>query len=282
MSEKDEKDLQTTVFEHERGNIVCCDSAYDTRAWNRDRDIVVNASYCGVLPARFVGQHMPRGAIGVDCGIGREAAGIAGLPYLEALEIPGAVADVMTVELGNGVDLYETGVISRVNAVADQCGVRPGMAVSEAARLMLEVDPESRAANEVTNREVMYTAPSGRKIVCLDSIAFGLPEDKGTNVLLGAGHSGRSSVPYLRKVAPWAFIGSDGGGGKNESGMAGIYIVEDDGLAVATVDARTACMGDGHSTYEFGVISAANRQARERGVEIGQMAREAAKALLVE
>jgi uncharacterized protein YunC (DUF1805 family) len=280
MSEKDEKDLQTTVFEHERGSVVCCDSAYDTRAWNRDRDIVVNASYCGVLPARFVGQHMPRGAIGVDCGIGREAAGIAGLPYLEALGVPGAVADVMTVELGNGVDLYETGVISRVNAIADQCGVRPGMAVKEAAHQMLEVDPASRTPSEVTNREVMHTAPSGRKIVCLDSIAFGLPEDKDTNVLLGAGHSGRSSVPYLRKVAPWGFIGSDGGGGKGDSGMAGIYIVEEDDLAVATVDARTACMGDGHSTYEFGVISAANRQARERGVEIGQSARDAAQALL--
>jgi hypothetical protein len=275
-----EADLQTTVLEGDGGSVVCCDSAYDTRDWNRGRDIVVNASYCGVLPARFVGQHMPRGAIGVDCGIGREAAGIAGLPYLEALGVPAAVADVMTVELGNGVDLYENGVISRLNAVADQCGVRSGMAVKEAARLMLEVDPGSRTPGEVTNREVMHTAPSGRQIVCTDSIAFGLPEDKDANVLLGAGHTGRSAVPYLRQVSAWGFIGSDGGGGKNGSGMAGIYIVEEDGLAVATVDARTASMGDGHSTWEHGIISAANRHARERGVEAGQSARDAAHAML--
>jgi hypothetical protein len=276
----EEPELQTVVESAAGGRIVCCDSAYDTRAHNRARDVVVNASYCGVLPARFVGQHLPRGAIGVDCAIGREAAGIAGLPYLEALGVPAAVADVQTVELGNGLDLFESGVISRVNAVADQCGIRPGMPVREAARLMLDVDPQARAPSEVTNREVMDTAPSGRQIVCLDSIAFGLPEDRDTNVLIGAGHSGRSSVPYLRKVMPWGFIGSDGGGGKRRSGMAGIYIVEEDGLAVATVDARTASMGNGHSTLEHGIISAVNRHAAERGVEVGQAAWEAARALL--
>jgi hypothetical protein len=147
---------------------------------------------------------------------------------------------------------------------------------------MLESDPAAQVPSDITNREVMETAPSGRQIVCLDSIAFGLPEDRGRNVLLGAGHSGRSSVPYLRKVSPWAFIGSDGGGGKNNSGMAGIYIVEENGLAVATVDARTASMGDGHSTYEHGIISAANKHAAARGVHVGQTAREAAAALLAE
>ena len=44
--------------------------------------------------------------------------------------------------------------------------------------------------------------------------------------------------------------------------MAGLAIVEADGLAGATVDALTARMGDGLSSYHDGVISAANATAR--------------------
>jgi hypothetical protein len=239
---------QSIVFESERGRVVAVDSAYDTRADNRERDVVVNASYSGVLPARFVGRHRPRGAIGVDCGIGPDGAGIAGLWYLEALGVPAATADIATVRLGDGVDMYETSVISRVNAVAARCGVVPGMTVRDAARRLLATDPPQIDPSEVTNREIMETGPHGRQIVCTDSIAFGLPEDRGRNVLC----------------------------------TAGLALVEVDGLAGATVDARTARMGDGHSTYADGVISAVNVHAALRGVEVGQPAREAALRLLAD
>ncbi len=271
---------QAVVHEGPRGRVVAVDSAYDTQARNRGRDVVVNASYCGVLPARFVGEHRPRGAIGVDCGVGPEGAGIAGLWYLEALGVPAATADIATVRLGDGVDMYETATVSFVNAVAARCGVTVGMPVRDAARALLENDPVELAPSAVTNRTVVETADSGRSVVCTDSIAFGLPEDAGRNVLCTAGHTGRSAVPYLRKVAPWGFICSDGGGGKDDSGTAGLAIVAADGLAGATVDARTARMGNGLSTYEDGVISACNRLAEARGVRVGQTAREAARRLL--
>lgn len=272
---------QTVVYEGDqaRGRVVAVDSAYDTAAENRGRDVVVNASYCGVLPARFVGQHAPRGAIGVDCGIGPEGAGIAGLWYLEALGIPAATAAIDTVMLGDGVDMHATAAISFVNAPAASCGVRAGMPVAEAARLLLEVDPVSQAAADVTRREVVHTGAAG-EVVCTDSIAFGLDEDRGRNVLCTAGHTGRSAVPYLRRVAPKGFICSDGGGGKDRSGTAGLAIVEADGLAGASVDARTARMGDGMSTWADGTISARNALAAALGVEVGQPAREAAVLLL--
>jgi len=271
---------QAVVHEGPRGRIVAVDSAYDTRAENRGRDVVVNASYCGVLPARFVAEHAPRGAIGVDCGIGPEGAGIAGLWYLEALGIPAATADVDTVRLGDGVDMHANARISRLNAVAEACGVRAGMPVAEAARLLLEVDPAPAAAAEVTRRQVVHVAPDGGQVVCTDSIAFGLEEDRGRNVLCTAGHTGRSAVPYLRRVAPKGFVCSDGGGGRDGSGMAGLAIVEADGLAGATVDARSARMGDGMSTWEDGVVSARNALAARAGVEVGMTAREAAVLLL--
>lgn len=273
-------DLQTVVHESERGRIVACDSAYHVAAANRGRDVVCNASYSGVLPARFVASHHPRGVIGMDCAIGPEGAGIAGLWFYEALGIPAAAVDVMTVLLGDGVDLHDNAVVSRCNEPARSCGVREGMPAREAARLLLERDPVARDADEITNRVVVEEAPDGRQVVCVDSIAFGTEEDRDRNVLCTAGHTGRSAVPYLRRVHAHGFICSDGGRGREDSGMAGLELVEPDGLAGATVDATTARMGDGRSTYQDGVISAANVHARARGVEVGMPARDAAHLLL--
>ncbi|MEE8601486.1 hypothetical protein [Euzebya tangerina] len=270
---------QTAVHQTENGAVVCVDSAYDADERNTGTDVVISGSYSGVLPARFVATHRPRAAIGLDCAVGPGGAGIAGLWFYEALGIPAAAADVMTVLLGNGVDVWESGVISYVNELAGQAGVEAGMLVAEAAELLLAHRPEEKAPDEVTNRTVRHSTADG-DVVCTDSIAFGLPEDRDRNVLCTAGHTGRSAVPYLRRVRPRAFICSDGGGGRDESGIAGLVIVEADGLAGATVDARTAAMGNGLSTYDDGVISAANTNARAVGVQVGMPAAEAAELLL--
>ena len=275
-----ETDKQTEVLASVRGRVMCMDSAYDVDAANRGRDVCVNSSYCGVLPARFIAEHRPRAAIGMDCGVGPEGSAIAGLWYLEALGIPAAVADVMTAHLGDGVHLYEHGVISFANQPALDCGVSAGMAVREAASALLDNDPVAAAAAEITNRTVMETAPDGRCVVAADSIAFGTDEDTDRNVLVTAGHTGRSAVPYLRRCRPHGFICSDGGRGLDDSGIAGLTIVETDGLAGATVDARRACMGSGLSHYHDGIISAANAHAAAAGVEVGMPCPDAASLLL--
>ena len=262
------------------GRIIAVGTAYDVAEANRGRDVTINASYSGVLPARFIGECAPRATIGVDCAIGRDGAGVAGLWYLEALGIPAAAADVQTLELGNGIDMYECGLISVVNQPARDCGVRRGNSVRGAAHRLLDEDPALARAAATTNRTKIRTAQDGRAVVCTDSIAFGLPEDRQRNVLCTAGHTGVSAVSYLRAVEPRGFICSDGGRGKNDAGIAALVIVEQDGLAGATVDARAARMGDGLSTYHDGVISACNEPAWNRGVRLGQPAADAAWKLL--
>lgn len=270
---------QTELHAGPRGCVMAMDSAYDVGPQNRGRDVVVNASYCGVLPARFIAAQQPRGAIGIDCGVGPAGASVAGLWYLEALNIPAATADVMGVRLGDGVDLFSQGRISFANRPALDCGVRIGMPVREAALAMLDAEPGAPSASEVTNRTVMETAADGRQVVCTDSIAFALPEDV-RNVLVTAGHTGRSAVPYLLKARPHGFICSDGGKGREDAGIAGLAMVEAEGLAGATVDARLARMGDGLSSYRDGVISACNALALAAGVRVGMAAAQAASLLL--
>ena len=115
----------------------------------------------------------------------------------------------------------------------------PESGVKDAAYLLLEKDPQEASASEITNRTVMETSENGEHVIATDSIAFGTDEDTDTNVLVTAGHTGQA-VPYLLKCRPKGFICSDGGKGLDDSGVAGLYIVEEEGLAGATVDARLA------------------------------------------
>lgn len=273
------KDLQTEMLRTERGSVMALDSAADILPHNRGRDVLVTASYIGVLPARLVHDHLPRAVIGFDGGVGPQGANIAGLWYFEALNVPAAAVDVMSIILGDGVDTYHNGRISFINRPAQDCGVRVGMPAHEAARLMLEHEPGRPSAYQVTNRRVMHETASGRQIVVTDSIVFGTEADQ-RNVLVTAGHTGRSGARHIINVRPFGFICSDGGRGRNDSGMAGLEITAAEGIAGATVDAHLARMGDGMSTYEDGIISAVNSLAEACGVRVGMSAQEAALLLV--
>lgn len=273
---------QQVVAQRDGRRVVTMDSARYVDASNTGTDVVVAASYIGVLPARLMAPHRPRAVIGHDGGIGKDAAGIQGLYYLEALGIPAVAAAGDSAELGNGDDLYREGVVSRLNILAEQCGVRRGMSITEAADLLASVDPTDTGVGTKVRREVVETSPTGRQVVVTDSIIFARPEDRDRNVLVTAGHTGRSGASFLLEFRPWGFICSDGGGAKNDSGTAGLSMVEPHGLAGASVSAQTAAIGDAWSSYTDGVIAACNSHARRRGVRVGMPARQAASLLLAE
>jgi hypothetical protein len=272
-------DLQTVLFESVRGDIVALDSAADVLPRNRGRDVLVTASYIGVLPARLVHDQLPRAVIGFDGGVGPQGANIAGLWYYEALNIPAAAVDVMSIILGDGVDVYDNGRVSFFNRPAADCGVLKGMPARGAAHLMLKHEPGKPTAYQVTNRQVVHQSTAGRQVVVTDSIIFGTEADKA-NVLVTAGHTGRSGARHIINVHPFGFICSDGGRGRNDSGMAGLALTNDAGIAGATVDAKLARMGDGMSTYDDGIVSAANTLALSCGVKVGMTAKDAALCLV--
>ena len=108
---------------HDGCRVMLMDSARYCDERN-EGDVVIAASYCGVLPVRLVAPHRPRALIAHDVGIAADGSGIAGLWYLEALGIPAAAVAAKSAELGQGRDMYDAGVISRVNVLAERCGVR--------------------------------------------------------------------------------------------------------------------------------------------------------------
>jgi uncharacterized protein YunC (DUF1805 family) len=277
-SENDEDHPQEVLAEVQGVRIVGMDSARYCDSRNTG-DVVIAASYCGTLPARLIAPHRPRGVIAHDVGIAADGSGISGLPYLEALGIPAVAVAAATAELGDARDMYDAGVVSRVNIFAERCGVARGMPVSAAAELLATEDPGDRAVGTKVRREIMQTSDEGRSIVVTDSIVFALPED-GVNVLVTAGHTGRTGARFIELVAPCGFICADGGPAKNGSGTAGLDRLDEVGLAGACYDVMTAAMGDAFDAWDRGLISAANELAHAKGVRVGQSVKEAAALLL--
>ena len=74
---------------------------------------------------------------------------------------------------------------------------------------MLNHEPGKPTAYQVTNRQVVHQNAAGRQVVVTDSIIFGTEADKA-NVLVTAGHTGRSGARHIINVHPFGFICSDG------------------------------------------------------------------------
>lgn len=277
-AENDEDHPQSVAETYGDVRVVLIDSARYCDGRN-GRDVLVVGSYAGALPARLMAPHRPVAVIAHDVGIAADGSGISGLPYLEALGIPAAAVEGATAELGNARDMLDNGVISRVNILAERCGVARGMAVGKAARLLATQDPGDRQAATKVRREVKRTSTDGRSIVVTDSIVFASPEDHA-NVLVTAGHTGSTGARFIELVSPWGFICADGGTAKNGSGTAGLAQLDEAGLPGACYDIMTAAMGDAFDAWERGLVSAVNDRARERGVRVGQTVAAAASLLL--
>lgn len=114
-----------------------------------------------------------------------------------------------------------------------------------------------------------------------DSIVWALPEDERVSVLVTAGHTGRSGASFLLEANPWGFICHDGGMSKNRSGVTGLKVTAEHGLAGACIDGTTAPIGDAFRGYAEGLISVCNEPAQARGVRVGMPVKEAAHLLLV-
>lgn len=267
---------QTVVFANERGRILIMDSITFADERNNTGDVLVGASFAGVLAIRFPLRVRPRGVICHDAGIGKDRAGVAGLLLLEGAGIAGAAVATYSARVADGRSLYEDGVISVVNDRARDAGVREGMYARDAARRMLD---HRRELEEVPKTvEVLFENAHGR-ILGMGSVTFATAHDH-RNVICAGSHTGLTAAAYSRRMRPRGVICNDAGIGRDRSGIAGLEVLDEDGIPGASVDTMTACIGDGVSTYRDGVISAANGAARRLGIREGMPARDAAVRML--
>jgi hypothetical protein len=270
-------------YQDRRGRVLVADSMsyYDERV--EPTDVLVCGSFAGAHIADQLGLCWgPRALIAHACGVGKDDAGISGLEFCQQLGVPMAAVETMSARVSDGRSVFESGVIGHANAAAQDLGVRVGHSAEEAARLLLDAPTGTPLQGNRTDTEVhtMHEGPNGRVIALWNPLLLVDQGRRPNDVFCIALHSGKVMAEWSSALLPKGVIGNDGGFGKDRTGVAGLTMLEQKGIAAASVAAMSARIGACRSTYEDGVISAMNDLARGRGVREGMTAREAARLML--
>ncbi|HYD57538.1 MAG TPA: hypothetical protein VEB41_11570 [Burkholderiales bacterium] len=115
-------------------------------------------------------------------------------------------------------------------------------------------------------------------IVTADSVTE--LDDVSGMVLVAGSHGGTVAAYYAAAARVRAVIFHDAGLSKDDSGVAGLALLESAGIAAAAVRHSSARIGDGADCLARGTISRANAQAAACGVAPGQACSDAAVRLL--
>ena len=95
--------------------------------------IVVTGSHGGAVAGRDVKAPVAA-AVFNDAGIGVSEAGIKRLAILDEQNIPGLTVSHLSARIGDGMDTYESGVVSHANRNALAMGVAVGETAKKAVR----------------------------------------------------------------------------------------------------------------------------------------------------
>jgi hypothetical protein len=95
--------------------------------------IVVTGSHGGLLGGRpeTALKYDVLGALYNDAGIGKDEAGTSRLPVLNTRGIVAATVSAASARIGDARSTYEDGIISRVNALGSELGLREGISARE-------------------------------------------------------------------------------------------------------------------------------------------------------
>jgi len=119
---------------------------------------------------------------------------------------------------------------------------------------------------------------AGLPVFLLDSVTEGGGEQTGAIVITGS-HGGLSAARYALGYRPLLVVFNDAGGGKEGAGVAGLWVLEEAGVAAAAVAHTTARIGEARDTWENGVLSWVNAPARALGLRRGEALRQAVHRL---
>lgn len=133
---------------------------------------------------------------------------------------------------------------------------------------------------ELVTKEVhKVVRQSGKRRIIIANSATSLDENNKNDITVVGSHCGWNIADYVFKAGARGLIGNDAGIGLENAGIACFKRLEERGIPAAAVATMSAEIGVGESTYNDGVISAANKVAKKMGVVAGMPAKEAANKM---
>lgn len=251
--------------------VLILDSATQLGPQHRGR-VVITGSHGGIYPAYLAAKANVLGVVFNDAGIGKDAAGIASLAYLDRIGIPVATVSHLSARIADGNDIARRGVVSRVNSIAVALGCSLGESARQTAERMLKAEPRTLRPPHYSEGRVLLQERTGeREVWGIDSAALMAASDTGRIMVTGSHGAllgGRSD--HVVKGPPLAAFFNDASIGIDEAGVSRLAALDGMGVIGATVAAASARIGDARSSWETGVISRLNRKARAAGAREGE------------
>ena len=236
----------------------------------------------GALYAAWLAAHARvRAVVLNDAGIGRHSAGIAGVAWLGGLGIAACAIDYRSARIADGADMLDSGKVSMVNDVAAGHGCLPGHSCRQAVERLLENAEEAPEGPEIGETRLRIANTGHREVWALDSVSLARSEDRRCILVTGSHGAllaGRSDAAL--DVDVFAAFFNDAGGGKDGAGFSRLPVLDERGIAGATVSCNTARIGDGRSTYDTGVLSRINEVASRLELREGMSVRDAVARLV--
>jgi hypothetical protein len=111
------------------------------------------------------------------------------------------------------------------------------------------------------------------RVRVVDSITELGATDAGCIAVSGS-HGGTSSARFALAARPLLSVFNNAGIGKDGAGIAGLALLQAQGLAACTVEHDSARIGDARSTLNDGIISHVNALAAAQGIAPGLTCRQ--------
>lgn len=272
--------------------IVLLDSLGDLLPCNTC-PILVCGSHCGDNGtfARKLKNGQVRAVFLNNAGIGKNQAGISGLPYYAAENILACAVDHNSAEIGIARDTWESGIISHTNKLAQDAGIQIGDSVkATVARIITNtyltslsqkdnncatrISEDNENAGKADLKKQIRTPIEGVNITLTDSITF-LNENNAGDIVVCGSHGGLSAGYYAQKHNLKAVFFNDAGIGKNNAGVKSLELLSDAGIIACTVSCMSAEIFNGRDTLENGVISVCNTLAKSLNIKDKMRVKEA-------
>lgn len=270
-----------TIDVHGDSRILVMDSITKLEAEDYGK-VVIAASHGGVYAGYLAASGHGRGVILNDAGGGLDNAGFGALSWADRFGMPVAVVDCMSGRIGDGVDMAENGVISRVNAAAASAGCTIGMAAYDAALQMAGAPMWSGDAPSLPESRFIIDDTAGkRRVIGCDSASLIKEEEDAGQIVVCGSHGGlfAGNSAYILKSRLFGVILHDAGMGKDEAGVRRVHAAVKMDIAAATVSAASARIGDARSIWDTGVISTVNELAERAGGRVGMTSKDYVAAL---
>jgi len=88
--------------------------------------IAVSGSHGGISSARYALAARPKLSVFNDAGVGKDAAGLAALAFLQSQGLAACTVSHASARIGDAQSTLNDGVVSHANALAAALGVRAG------------------------------------------------------------------------------------------------------------------------------------------------------------